>query len=148
MSLDVDPPEPPSLRRGAVTDDDLPESDGRRDTLAEALAEGAWADGFEEWAADTHLTVEEFSHAVEHDIVDGIDLYWDAETESVGYAVSPLPEGLREAMDRGDVEEVRAAIDDLADTVAATLATEYLPREEGVFEFSSGDTDPEFRDTE
>ncbi len=147
MTLDVEPPEPPLLRGGVVDEDGSTETgDGRRDHLGDLLREGAWSDGFHEWADDTHLTTAEYSILREHGLTERIDLRWDAADERVRYAVPELPPGALEAVDHESGEELRAALDALADVVATTLETEYLPREAGGDEFWAGDTSEEFRE--
>lgn len=144
MTLDVDVPAPPSLR-GGVADEDTGSGDGRRDALADLLREGAWADGFYEWADDTHVTEAEYAVLREH-AIDRIDFRWDAADERVQYDVPTLSPDVLAGVDHESGEELRAALDALADTVATTLETEYLPREAGGDEFWAGDTSEEFRE--
>ncbi len=147
MTLDVDVPEPPSLRGGVVDEDeDTGIEDGRRDALVDLLQEGAWADGFREWAEDSNLTTAEYSVLREHGLIEGVDLRWDAADQRVRYAVPDLSAGALESVDSDTGEELRIAPDALANIVATTLETEYLTRESGGDEFWAGDTSEEFRE--
>jgi hypothetical protein len=166
MTLDVETPAPPPIggrpvdpdpdhdreSQGAPEStpwaDDPPAGAGRRDAIAAVLAEGAWTEGFEAWAADTHLTAAEFAVLRDHDLLAGFDFHCDPETESVRYRAPEVPEAVARDLRGEDTQEVRDALDALGREVAGVVESDYLVREEGVFEFSSGDTDPEFRDTE
>lgn len=149
MTLDVAVPTPPAIEaRPVEPDPDEAAGDGRRDAIADVLAEGAWAEGFEAWADDTHLTAGEFAVLRDHDLLAGLDFYWDPESQSVRYEVPAIPATAADELHSEGTEEVRAALEALAREVAGVVESDYLVREEGVFEFSSGDTDPEFRDTE
>ena len=68
MSLDVPVPDPPSLSGPQTQGDyeavgdgpDDADDDYRREAVADALAEGAWADAFDEWADETEIAAAEF----------------------------------------------------------------------------------------
>lgn len=65
MSLDVDTPDPPELQTGADVDSyedaDVGGDDYRRAELEELLADGAWADGFQEWTDGTDVDDDEWA---------------------------------------------------------------------------------------
>ena len=141
MVLDVEVPDPPSLRgpqsRGAYEaidmTDQVPTDDYRREELEGALQEGAWQDAFEEWAAHTLLVDAEFERIVELGVIDRFDFYWDPATEEVGYRAPALNGEEREAFD--DPDGVDAELDSLGRVVSESLEDDYLVRDETEFGF-------------
>ncbi|MFB6080845.1 MAG: hypothetical protein ABEJ81_07600 [Haloferacaceae archaeon] len=142
MGLDVEVPDPPSLRgpqtRGAYEaiagpdEDEEVDDDYRREELATVLDEGAWADAFEEWAAYTDLTDAEFEAAVRRDVIDGFDFYWDPGTDEVGYRAPDLPEEVRAAVGE-DAETIETELDALGRVVSEVLENDYLRRDDETF---------------
>jgi len=127
MTLDVETPEIPPvepLRNGTVAGEEL----------AAVLDEGAWRDGFQEWAADTYLAASEFRQARELGLFERFGFYVEPEGGTVGYDTPPVPRG---AFDDGD--GVREELDALGRAVSGA-ADQYLADEEfGFF----ADTSPE-----
>ncbi len=133
MGLDVDTPDPPPLwgpqQPGdyeAVEELDDPSDDQRREELATFLEEGAWADGFDEWAAHTQLDEPEFEAAREAGLIEALDFYWEPASGDVGYR-SPTVESLPGDLDDHAAERVEEELDDLAHAVSARLE-EYVDR--------------------
>jgi hypothetical protein len=137
MSLDVAVPDPPSLRgprtRGEYEAIDAPadesESGGddyRREDLAGILAEGAWPDAFEEWAAGTTLSEEEFETVQSLELVD-----------EAGYRPPELSGEASEAFD--DPDGVEAELDTLGRILTEVLENDYLLRDEETFGFFADD---------
>ena len=154
MALDVETPDPPSLRgpqsRGEYesldTVDPDPEDDSRRDAVRAALREGAWRDAFEEWAEHASLTVEEFETVGRLGLFEAFDFYWDPAGEDVGYRAPTVPEGRRDEFRDGGADGVDEELDALGRTVSAVLERDYLDGEDDAeFDFFA---EEEERETE
>jgi hypothetical protein len=78
-SLDAEPPAPPELAvghdAGKYDDTDPGSDDYRREELQEYLHDGAWVEGFGEWAATTDLDEDDWVIVVDLGFVTGFD--WD-----------------------------------------------------------------------
>jgi hypothetical protein len=157
MTLDVPIPDPPSLSGPRSRDDydavGNPEEDAgddyRRDAIADALAEGAWADGFAEWAAETDLTETAFETVQRHELVDEFDFYWDPAAEDVGYRAPALPAAARNDLESTAADDFDAELDTLGRIVSEFLENDYLRRDEDTFGFfpdDEGTDEYEFRD--
>lgn len=138
MGLDVDTPDPPSLRgpqgRGEYdavdTDEDGPGDDYRRETIRTALRDGAWRDAVEEWADSTYLSVEEFETVDRLELFEEFDFYWDPASDEVGYRAPTVPEADREAFPDRGADGVDEELDDLGRAVSEMLESDYLRRDE------------------
>ena len=136
MSLDVPVPDspklsgpPPGAAYSTVSTPEMGGDDYRRDDLAAVLDEGAWADGFEAWAAGTELTESEYALVRRHDLVERLDFYWDPVTEDVGYRAPSLSDDVREALAADtDPDDIEAELASLARTVSERLEADYLDR--------------------
>lgn len=132
MALDVQRPDPPELtdaesRNSGLADD--PDEDYRREDIESALADGAWAEGFEQWAAETDLTESEFDLLVRHGLLDQFDFYVGPDSDGVDYHVPTLSDDAHEALGTGaDIEGVEAELATLGRVVAETLEREPLGR--------------------
>ncbi|MDS0280762.1 hypothetical protein [Haloarcula onubensis] len=133
MSLDVSVPDPPPQSQGApgrgydnVSPPESDDDDYRRDELESILEAGAWADGFEAWAAETSLGESEFELLVRHGLLEQLDFYWDPATEAVEYHLPQFSDDMREALATdADVDEVKGGLDSLGRTVSERLEREY-----------------------
>lgn len=136
MALDVDTPPAPSLSVGMDADeyDDVTVegTDYRREELDEYLDGGAWAQAFDEWAAHTDVTEEEFAIVRDLDLLREFDFFWDSFADRVGYHAPGLPEDWRErdlhpALDSwGTVSAINAGLTELGQVVSETLKREYI----------------------
>lgn len=128
MSLDVDPPDAPSLDPVAGTDED---ADYRREEIESFLEDGAWERAFDEWAATTDLEDEEFEIARDLGLISQYDFFWDEFVTRVGYSAPGIPEDWRERDVHPDLEEwetvssINAALAELGSTTATILTEEY-----------------------
>lgn len=125
MGFDV--PDPPPLHGPqqpgdyeAVEEIGEPQDDQRREELETFLQEGAWADGFDEWAAHTALDEAEFEAARDAGLIGALDFYWEPSTGDVGYR-SPKVDSLPGEFDRTSAGRVEEELDDLGHTVSAHL---------------------------
>jgi hypothetical protein len=151
MSLDVDPPAPPTL--SAVDPDQYDDAevvgtdDYHRDDLAAFLREGAWAEAFDRWAASTEMTATEWRIVVDLDLVDEFDFFWDDFADRVGYHAPGIPEDwkvrdLHPELDSwGQVSSVNASLTELGQTVSEVLKAGYVDWEA---DFEAPDDLPEF----
>ncbi|WP_284009631.1 hypothetical protein [Haloarcula pelagica] len=136
MALDVATPAPPALSPVAGTDEyddvSVEGDDYRRDELATALDEGAWAQAFEEWAAETGLDAEAWAIVRDLELVAEFDFFWDSFAGRVGYHAPGLPENWRERDLHPDLDSwetvsgINAALTELGQTVCDVLADDYL----------------------
>lgn len=117
MTLDVETPEAPPL-------EPLRDGDHAREELAAALEDGAWRDGFQEWAASTYLAAGEVRQARELGLFERFEFHVEPGDGAVGYDAPPVPSG---AFDDGD--GVREELDALGRAVSGT-AGDYLAGEE------------------
>ncbi|WP_435365799.1 hypothetical protein [Haloarchaeobius sp. DYHT-AS-18] len=148
MALDVSIPDSPSLHgpqpRGEYEAIDNPvtnpEDDYRREEIASILSSGAWNDAFEEWAAQTGLTVDTFEVVMEYELINDFDFYWDATTDEVGYQSPTLPQAAREKLDARTVEDIELELDTLGRVVSEMLENDYLLRDDEMFGFFADDT--------
>jgi hypothetical protein len=145
MALDVESPEPPSLsgpgsRNGYAAVDATEEDAGddyRRGELEGFLREGAWEDGFGEWAATTSLSVEQFRTARGLGLVARLDFYWDPASDEVGYAAPAVPEEADVGSE--DRNEIDAELDTLGRVVSEVIENDYLFRDGAEFGFFESD---------
>lgn len=150
MGLDVEtPPVPelPELDADAYDDVEVQGDEYRREEIEELLHEGAWADAFEAWAAETDLDAEAFDIAVDLGMFEEFDFFWDDFADRVGYHAPGLPEDWKERelhmeLDSwGQVSGINAGLTELGQTVCDVLKEEYVDWEA---EFEAPDDLPEF----
>ncbi|WP_178917330.1 hypothetical protein [Natronomonas gomsonensis] len=150
MGLNVDAPAPPELPEvdtGEYDDVDVQGTEYRREELEELLADGAWDDAFDEWAAHTDLDAEEFAVAKELGLFAEFDFFWDDFADRVGYHAPGIPEDWRERELHPElnswetVSGINAALAEFGDTVSRTLKEEYIDWEA---EYEAPDDLPDF----
>lgn len=151
MSLDVETPDPPELDAHDPAEYEdvqvVADTDYRREELEGFLREGAWADAFEAWAADTALTEEEYAVAEDLDLLDEFDFFWDDFADRVGYHAPGLPEDWREREIHPEldswstVSSINASLTELGQVVSDLLKEEYVDWEA---EYEAPDDLPEF----
>lgn len=151
MALDVAVPDRPELESEVDTteyeDVDVDGDEYRRDELADALADGAWADAFEEWAVGTSLDGETWDIVTDLNLIAEFDFFWDSFAGRVGYHAPGLPENWRERNIHPDIESwetvsaINAGLTELGQVVCEVLADDYLDWEAD--EVDAGDL-PEF----
>lgn len=152
MSLNVEPPEPPELVEQIPDkyedDDHLDEnSDYRREDLETFLHEGAWTDGFEQWADHTDLDEEEYAIALDLGMFEAFDFFWDDFADRVGYNAPGIPEDWRETeyhpdLDSwGTVSGINAAMTEFGQIISEVLKADYIDWEA---EYDAPDDLPDF----
>ncbi|WP_262175131.1 hypothetical protein [Haloarcula laminariae] len=129
MAIDVQTPDRPELTDDESRDNDADE-DYHRDDIEAALADGAWAEGFEEWASETDLAESEFDLLVRHGLIEQFDFYVGPGGDGVDYHVPTLSDDAREALGSGaDIEGAESELATLGRTVAERLEREPLGRD-------------------
>lgn len=132
MALDV--PNPPDLtnRGDSARFDPVNAISGgpeqRREELEEILHDGAWQQGFDEWAQYTDLTADDVERAEDIGLVGSLDFYWDDEADRLRYVAPEVPDDWTDRSDRSGTPAslVRTELDALGRTVAETIAADYV----------------------
>lgn len=153
MSLDVPIPDPPVLETGIdaseyedaeVVDDE----DYRRAELAEFLANGAWEEAFERWAANTQLSTAEYNIVRDLELLSRFDFFWDDFAGRVGHHAPGLPEDWKERDIHPDLDtwekisSINASLTELGETVATVLREDYI---DWKAEFEAPEDLPDFK---
>jgi len=139
MALDVALPTPPDITNRGVPEkfdvDVLAGSDLdlRREELEAVLRDGAWREGFEEWAQYTDLSERDAELAEELGLFRALDFFWDFETDRLRYVVPAVPEAWddRAGSDGVPTSTLQEELDDLGRTVSEIVATDYVDWGEG-----------------
>lgn len=152
MGLDVETPEPPSLRdeRDVQEYDDVDvvaEGDYRRDELEAFLRDGAWEEAFGQWTEHAEMDEMEFDIARDLDLFREFDFFWDDFAGRVGYHAPGLPEDWKERNLHPDIDSwstvssINAGLTEFGQTICDVLADNYIDWES---EFEAPDDLPEF----
>lgn len=143
MTLDVPIPEPPDISnrgrpRGFDWDDSetLGSEDFYREDLETLLQDGAWREGFEEWAEYTDLDEADVRVVEELGLFHDFDFYRDPTDEHLRFDAPTVPEDWRErdvatSLDSSSVSAIDGELHDLGRAVHETLQ-EYLERSSDV----------------
>ena len=138
MSLEVEPPEPPTLEYVDPNEyEDATVSGGddvdyRREELEAFLVEGAWEEAFDTWTDDTDLTEREFQIATDLELFAAFDFFWDDFADRVGYHAPGIPEDWRERAYHDDldswgaVSNINAELTSLGQLVCEILKADYI----------------------
>jgi len=136
MALDVPTPDRPELATGVAAEDyddaSVQGDEYRREELAVALDDGAWATAFQRWAAETEMDRTTWAIVTDLDLLERFDFFWDSFAGRVGYHAPGLPEDWQERsihpdLDSwGTVSSINAGLTELGQVVCDVLADEYL----------------------
>jgi len=136
MSLDAAVPDRPTLATNTdaaeYDDADVQGDEYRRDELADALDDGAWADAFTEWSDDTTVDERTWAIVTDLDLLAEFDFFWDSFAGRVGYHAPGLPEDWREREIHPDIDSwetvssINAGLTEFGQVVCDVLAEEYL----------------------
>lgn len=138
MGLDVEVPDPPQLTNrglpaGLLTDEAVTgPNELHREELEAILADGAWTEAFEEWAAYTDLTEPEYELVVDLGLVASLDVFWDPVAAALDYEVPTVPDDWDRPTDRTPtpsdplVAKLETELADLGQTVVEMLADGYV----------------------
>jgi hypothetical protein len=130
MAVDIEPPAPPDVTNRQVPEGldavDVHLEDLRRGEIETALRDGAWQEGFEEWAEYADVAATSLEMAVDRALFQAFDFYYAPDGEQVRAVPPTPPEDWVAEADRSTVSELRTALDDLGETVAELLSRDYL----------------------
>ena len=135
MSLDVDIPEPPTLREidpSEYDDAEVAGDDYRRDELEAFLEDGAWAKAFELWTADADVDEAEWGIVLDLGLVEQFDFFWDDFADRVGYHAPGIPEDWKvrevhpDLESWGQVSSINAGLTELGQIVCEVLKEDYI----------------------
>ena len=152
MTLDVEPPAPPTLQSVDPNEYDYAsvESDEyHREELEQFLKDGAWDEAFTQWAATAKLGEKEWRVVEELGLIERFDFFWDDFADRVGYHAPGLPEDWKERDLHEDLESwgavsgINAGLTELGQTVCDVLKDEYVDWEAA---FEAPDDLPDFGD--
>jgi hypothetical protein len=150
MSLSVPVPDPPELHEidpNEYEDAEVMGDEYHRADLQRFLREGAWAEAFEEWAADTDLTEAEWSIVLDLELLSRFDFFWDSFADRVGYHAPGLPEDWKERQIHPDVQSwatvsaINASLTEFGQVVCDVLKADYVDWES---EYEAPDDLPDF----
>ena len=148
MALDVKVPEPPDLsnrgkpREFQWEDETLGSEDFYREDLEDLLQEGAWTEGFNEWAEYTDLDDGQAQIVSDLGLFQAFDFYWDPDDDRLRFDAPTVPEDWRErdateSLDSSTVSMIDATLQDLGRAVQETLE-DYLERNDESSDFGWG----------
>jgi hypothetical protein len=151
MSLDVAVPDPPELEGIDPNEYEdaevVGDTDYKRDELEQFLEEGAWADAFEQWAAETEMSESDFEIMLDLEMIGRFDFFWDSFAERVGYHAPGIPEDWKERNYHPDIESwgtvssINASLTELGQIVCDVLKDDYIDWET---EYEAPDDLPDF----
>ncbi|ESS08545.1 MAG: hypothetical protein A07HN63_01776 [uncultured archaeon A07HN63] len=151
MTVDAAPPEPPTLEAMDPNEYEdaevVGDTDYRRDEIETLLGEGAWADAFETWAADTDLDDEGFAIATDMRMLREFDFFWDGFADRVGYHAPGIPEDWKQRDLHPDLDSwatvsgINAGLTELGQEVCEVLYDEYIDWES---DYEAPDDLPDF----
>lgn len=137
MTLDVLPPDPPSLSTNVdISEYDdvetIGDGDYHRDDLQGFLEDGAWERAFDEWSEQTDLEETEWRIVEDLGLVQEYDFFWDNFVDRVGYHTPGIPEDWRERDLHPDLDSwntvsmINAGLAELGRTVSDLLKDDYV----------------------
>ncbi|MFB6297125.1 MAG: hypothetical protein ABEH56_01245 [Salinirussus sp.] len=136
MSLDVAVPEPPQLDEMDPNEYEdaevVGETDYRREELERHLADGAWEQAFDEWAADIDMDERAFGIVTDLDLLQEFDFFWDSHADRVGYHAPGIPADWKEREYHPDIDSwgtassINAGLTELGQIVCDVLKAEYI----------------------
>jgi hypothetical protein len=149
MSLDVEVPEPPDLSNRGMPrefeweEETLGSEDFYREDIEDLLQEGAWTEGFNEWAEYTSLEEEHVRIVSDLGLFQEFDFYWDPTDELLRFDAPTIPDDwpegeATESMDTDTISMIDGALDDLGRTVQEVLE-DYLERNDAASDFGWGE---------
>jgi hypothetical protein len=149
MALDSEVPDPPDLsNRGRPRefdwqDETLGSEDFYREDIEDLLQDGAWTEGFNEWAEYTSLDEEHVRIVGDLGLFRAFDFYWDPVDDRLRFDAPTLPDDWRSgdetaSLDSGTASTVENELDDLGRAVQEVLE-DYLERDDAATDFGWGE---------
>ncbi|MFC6943274.1 hypothetical protein ACFQE8_25525 [Salinirubellus sp. GCM10025818] len=123
-------------------DETLGSEDFYREDLEDLLQEGAWKEGFNEWAEYTDLDEEHVRIVRDLGLFQAFDFYWDPTEDRLRFDAPTIPDDWRErdateSLDSSTVSRINVALRDLGRAVYEMLE-HYLERKQEATDFGWG----------
>jgi hypothetical protein len=149
MAHDIEVPESPDLsNRGTPREfewqeETLGSEEFYREDIEDLLQEGAWTEGFNEWAEYTTIDDEQVRLVDELGLFQAFDFYWDPTEERLRFDAPRVADGSREqetaqSLDASTVSAIEGELDDLGRAVQETLE-DYLDRDDVASDYGWGE---------
>ncbi|WP_336364911.1 hypothetical protein [Halalkalicoccus salilacus] len=121
----------------------LGSEDFYREDLENLLQEGAWQEGFNEWADYTDLDEEQVRVVNDHGLFQAFDFYWDPTHDRLRFDAPTVPDDWQkrdttESFDSSTISLIDSELQDLGRAVHETLE-DYLERDEEASDYGWGD---------
>ena len=152
MTLDVETPAPPELEAvdpNEYEDADVGGDEYHRADLETFLAEGAWEEAFEQWAADSDMSASTWRVVEDLELIARFDFFWDSFADRVGYHAPGIPEDWKERDYHDDLDSwsvasaINAGLTELGQIVCDVLKDNYVDWEST---YEAPDDLPDFDD--
>jgi hypothetical protein len=149
MALNVEVPEPPDLSNRGMPrefewqEETLGSEDFYREDIEDVLQEGAWKEGFNEWAEYTDLDEEHVRIASDLGLFQAFDFYWDPAQDRLRFDPPVIPDEWRErntteSLDSSTVSMIDSELADLGRAVQEVLE-DYLERNDEASDYGWGE---------
>ena len=149
MARDVEVPDSPDLSNRGMPrefewqDETLGSEDFYREDIEDLLEEGAWREGFDEWAEYTSLDEEQVGIVGDLGLFQAFDFYWDPTEDRLRFDAPTIPDDWRErdateSLDSATVSTIDGALEDLGRTVHEVLGN-YLERNDEASDWGWGE---------
>lgn len=149
MALDIEVPDPPDLSNRGMPrefewdEETLGAEDFYREDLEDLLQDGAWKEGFNEWAEYTSLDESLGRLVSDLGLFQAFDFYWDPADDRLRFTAPTMPDDwpdrdVTESLDSSTVSMIDGELDDLGRTVQEVLE-DYLERNDETSDFGWGE---------
>ena len=149
MAIDIEAPEPPDLSNRGMPrefewqEETLGSEDFYREDIEDLLQEGAWKEGFNEWAEYTNLDEEHVRIVSDLGLFQAFDFYWDPTEDRLRFDPPSIPDDWRErdataSLDSGTVSMIDGELGDLGQAVQEVLE-DYLERNDEASDYGWGE---------
>ena len=149
MAHDIEVPEPPDLSNRGMPrefewqEETLGSEEFYREDIEDLLQEGAWKEGFNEWAEYTNLDEEQVRLVDDLGLFQALDFYWDPTEDRLRFDAPTVSDGSRErettqSLDASTVSTIDGELEDLGRAVQETLE-DYLERDDVSSDYGWGE---------
>lgn len=140
MADDIEVPEGPDLSNRGMprefewAEETLGSEDFYREDIEDLLQEGAWKEGFNEWAEYTSLQADHLRIVGALDLFKAFDFYWDPTEDRLRFNAPTIPDDWEdrpetEELDSSAVSLIDGELDDLGRAVQEILE-DYIVRDD------------------
>ena len=149
MALDIEIPGPPDLSNRGMPrefewqEETLGSEEFYREDIEDLLQEGAWKEGFNEWAEYTTIDEEDVRLVEDLGLFQALDFYWDPTEDRLRFDAPRVADGSRErertqSLDSSTVSTIENELEDLGRAVQETLE-DYLDRDDVESDYGWGE---------